>query len=72
MDQQGAGGGKSLNMNILDSINARRSIKTFTDRAVSREEIEQLLMAACQAPNHRMTGAVAFLCARPTGPSRLR
>ena len=31
-------------MNILDSISARRSIKKFTDRPVSREEIEQLAL----------------------------
>lgn len=42
-------------MNILDAINARRSIKRFTDRPVTRDEIERLLDAACQAPNHRMT-----------------
>ena len=42
-------------MNILDAINARRSIKSFTNRPVTRDEIERLLDAACQAPNHRMT-----------------
>ena len=52
-------------MNILDSINARRSIKTFTDRPVSREEIEQLLSAACQAPNHRMTEPWRFYVLGP-------
>jgi nitroreductase len=52
-------------MNILDSINARRSIKIFTDRPVSREEIEQLLDAACQAPNHRMTEPWRFYVLGP-------
>jgi len=52
-------------MNLLDSINARRSIKTFTDRPVSREEIEQLLAAACQAPNHRMTEPWRFYVLGP-------
>jgi nitroreductase len=42
-------------MNILDAIAQRRSIKKFTDRQVSREEIEKLLAAAALAPNHRMT-----------------
>ncbi len=42
-------------MKILDAINARRSIKSFTDRPVTQEEIERLIDAACQAPNHRMT-----------------
>ena len=72
MDQQGAGEGRSLNMNLLDSINSRRSIKTFTDRPVSRGEIEQLLTAACQAPNHRMTEPWRFYVLGPPGPSRLR
>ena len=52
-------------MNLLDSIKARRSIKTFTDRAVSREEIEQLLTAACKAPNHRMTEPWRFYVLGP-------
>ena len=42
-------------MKILDAINARRSIKSFTNRPVTRDEIERLLDAACLAPNHRMT-----------------
>ena len=52
-------------MNLLDSITARRSIKTFTDRPVSREEIDQLLSAACQAPNHRMTEPWRFYVLGP-------
>jgi nitroreductase len=52
-------------MHILDSINARRSIKTFTDRPVTRKEIEQLLNAACQAPNHRMTEPWRFYVLGP-------
>ncbi|MBM4183069.1 MAG: nitroreductase [Gemmatimonadetes bacterium] len=42
-------------MNLFDAIRARRSIKDFTPRPVSREQIEQLLEAAVQAPNHRLT-----------------
>ncbi len=52
-------------MNVLDCINTRRSIKTFTDRPVSREEIEQLLGAVCQAPNHRMTEPWRFYVLGP-------
>ncbi len=52
-------------MNLLESINARRSIKTFTDRPVSREEIERLLNAVCQAPNHRMTEPWRFYVLGP-------
>ena len=77
MDHQGAGDldcgpwqhaqtlEPSQHMNLLDAINARRSIKTFTDRPVSREEIEQLLSAACQAPNHRMTEPWRFYVLGP-------
>ena len=35
-----------MTMKILDAINARRSIKSFTDRPVTRDEIERLLDAA--------------------------
>ena len=42
-------------MNLFDALRARRSIKDFTPRPVSRDQIEQLLEAAVQAPNHRMT-----------------
>jgi len=42
-------------MDTLEAIHTRRSIKQFTDRPISRDEIERLLDAAAQAPNHRMT-----------------
>jgi len=42
-------------MNVLDAIQNRRSIKRFTDRPVSRDEIETVLAAAVLAPNHRLT-----------------
>jgi nitroreductase len=42
-------------MRPSDAIQHRRSIKRFTDRAVTREEIEALLTAATLAPNHRLT-----------------
>jgi nitroreductase len=42
-------------MNISDAVRARRSIKEFTARPVGRDQIEQMLDAAVQAPNHRMT-----------------
>src|SRR6478672_11041567 len=41
-------------MNLTDALQQRRSIKRFTDRAVTREEIEQLLAAATLAPNHKL------------------
>jgi len=42
-------------MKVLDAIQNRRSIKRFTDRPVSRDEIEAVLAAAVLAPNHRLT-----------------
>ena len=42
-------------VDTIDAIHQRRSIKRFTDAPVSRDEIESLLEAAVQAPNHRMT-----------------
>jgi nitroreductase len=42
-------------MQVIDAIQHRRSIKRFTDRPVSREEIEAVLAAAVLAPNHRLT-----------------
>ena len=46
-------------------IQHRRSIKRFTDRAVSREEIETLLAAATLAPNHRLTQPWRFYVLGP-------
>ena len=52
-------------MTILEAIATRRSIKDFTDREISREELEQLFDAACQAPNHRMTEPWRFYVLGP-------
>ncbi len=42
-------------MTLSNAIQNRRSIKRFTDRQISRDEIETLLAAATLAPNHRLT-----------------
>ncbi len=42
-------------MDVFDAIESRRSIKRFTDRPVSREDVLRLLDAFTRAPNHRMT-----------------
>jgi nitroreductase len=52
-------------MDVLDAIRSRRSIKRFTDRPVSREEIEQLLAAAALAPNHKLTEPWRFYVLGP-------
>jgi nitroreductase len=52
-------------MNIAEAISARRSIKKFTSRAVTRAEIEALLAAAVTAPNHRLTQPWRFYVLGP-------
>lgn len=52
-------------MDVVSAITARRSIKRFTERPVTREEIERLLEAAVQAPNHRMTEPWRFYVLGP-------
>jgi nitroreductase len=52
-------------MNVLDAISSRRSIKKFTSREVSREQIEKLLAAAVTAPNHRLTQPWRFYVLGP-------
>ena len=52
-------------MHISDAISTRRSIKRFTSRSVTREEIETLLAAACAAPNHRLTQPWRFYVLGP-------
>src|SRR5687767_13857306 len=52
-------------MQVKAAIAARRSIKRFTDRGVSREQIEALLDAATHAPNHHMTQPWRFYILGP-------
>jgi nitroreductase len=52
-------------MHISDAISSRRSIKKFTDRAVTREDIEALLTAATLAPNHKLTNPWRFYVLGP-------
>lgn len=42
-------------MQLADAIQSRRSVKQFTDRPVTRAQLESLLAAATLAPNHRLT-----------------
>jgi len=52
-------------MNISDAISTRRSIKKFTNRTVTRQEMETLLSAAVAAPNHRLTQPWRFYVLGP-------
>src|SRR4051812_46795079 len=52
-------------MQTADAIRNRRSIKRFTNRPVSREDIERILSAATLAPNHRLTQPWRFYVLGP-------
>ena len=52
-------------MNVTDAMSTRRSIKRFTSRPVTREEMETLLSAAVTAPNHRLTQPWRFYVLGP-------
>jgi nitroreductase len=52
-------------MNPSDVIQNRRTIKRFTDRPVSRTEMETLLAAATLGPNHRLTQPWRFYVLGP-------
>ena len=52
-------------MRASEAIRQRRSIKRFTGRAVTREEIEAILAAATMAPNHRLTQPWRFYVLGP-------
>ncbi len=52
-------------MSLTAAIHERRSIKEFTPKPITREEIERLLDAAAQAPNHRLTQPWRFYVLGP-------
>ena len=52
-------------MPLIDLLRRRRSIKKFTERPVTRAEIETLLDAAVLAPNHRLTEPWRFYVLGP-------
>lgn len=51
---------------LAQLISRRRSIKQFTEREPTREEVEALLELVAQAPNHRMTQPWRFYVLGPT------
>jgi nitroreductase len=52
-------------MNVSAAIAARRSVRTFADRPVTREELEGLFHDANLAPNHRLTQPWRFYVCGP-------
>ena len=56
---------RSPAMTIYEAIVTRRSVKEFTERPVTREEIERLLDVVVHAPNHRLTEPWRFYVLGP-------
>jgi nitroreductase len=52
-------------MDLSEAISSRRSVRQFSGRAIARAEIEQMLDAAVQAPNHRLTQPWRFYVLGP-------
>jgi len=52
-------------MDVFEAIETRRSVKKFTSRAPTKDEIERMLEAAVQVPNHRMTKPWRFYVMGP-------
>ena len=50
---------------VLETLRARRSIRQFSSREITREEVESLLDAAVTAPNHRLTQPWRFYVLGP-------
>lgn len=52
-------------MNVSDATALRRSVRKFTERAPTREQLERMLHAATLAPNHRLTQPWRFYVLGP-------
>lgn len=52
-------------MKASETIGQRRTIKRFTDRVITRGEIEQIIAAATFAPNHKLTNPWRFYVLGP-------
>ena len=52
-------------MTVSEAISTRRSIKKFTNRAVTKEQMQTLLSAFVTAPNHRLTQPWRFYVLGP-------
>lgn len=64
------GPGPLAQSDIFSAMEARRSVKKFTERRVARAEIERLLAVAALAPNHRMTEPWRFYVLGPESRRR--
>ena len=55
---------------MLEAIRTRRTIREFTDRPVSKEDLETMIEAATWAPNHRSTEPWRFIVLGKDGHMR--
>jgi nitroreductase len=56
---------RCMTTNTLDVLLGRRSIRQFTNKEVSRSDVETMLNAAVAAPNHRLTQPWRFYVLGP-------
>jgi nitroreductase len=56
---------RHMTTTTLDTLHGRRSIRQFTNREVSRADVETMLDAAVTAPNHRLTQPWRFYVLGP-------
>lgn len=57
-------------MDLIEAIESRRSVKQFTERVPTRQELERLLQLATLPPNHRMTQPWRFYVMGPEAHAR--
>lgn len=56
---------RTMTITAIEAITGRRSVRQFTARIPSRDEVETLLAAAVLAPNHRLTQPWRFFVLGP-------
>ena len=59
-------------MDVDDAIRARRTIKAYAPRPVSRQTLEELLELARWAPNHHLTNPWRFRVLGPEAIARIK
>ncbi|NQW18712.1 MAG: nitroreductase [Chloroflexi bacterium] len=55
---------------VIEAIQSRRTVREYTDRSISRDQLTSWLEAACWAPNHRLTEPWRFIVLEHGGAKR--
>src|ERR1700742_2898529 len=63
---------ETVGMDVETAIRTRRTHKAFTDEALGRAELEELLQLASWAPNHNLTVPWRFRVVGPATLARLK